>query len=115
MEVRVRANLTDETTYDTFEATSMTSNDVKMDLKTKPKIWRKLRHEIWEMGRVTVNMLSGQGSKLSYLFIPACISLLWLVICFVTTRNPNVTLEEQYIKVSTFSVMPNPNRYLSKK
>ena len=51
------------------------------------------------MGRVTVNMLKGQGSRLAYLFIPAFISVFWLFICLTTTRNPNVTLEDRYLKV----------------
>ena len=101
MEVRARA-----TGFEATEASGAyevaTSKYVKMDdLKTaKPRLWRKIKHEVMEMVRVTFNMLKGQGSKFSYLFIPAFISLLWLVICFVTTRNPNVTLEEQYIRVS---------------
>jgi len=69
------------------------------DLKNnKSRFWRKIKHETIEMARVTVNMLKGNGSKVSYLFIPAFISLFWLGICFFTTRNPNVTLEDQYIK-----------------
>jgi hypothetical protein len=50
-------------------------------------IFRRVRREIREMGRVTIQMLKGQGSALSYLFIPALISLLWLVVCFMTTRD----------------------------
>ena len=67
--------------------------------KSKSTFWRRIKHETYEMTRVTVNMLKGNGSKLAYLFIPAFISLFWLGICFMTTRNPNVTLEEQYLKV----------------
>ena len=103
MEVRVRAGF-EEARFEAAEAE--TSKYVKMDnsqdLKNQknPRFWRKVKHEVMEIGRVTLNMLKGQGSKFSYLFIPAFISLLWLVICFITTRNPNVTLEEQYIRVS---------------
>ncbi len=61
--------------------------------------WRKVRYESREMARVTVNMLKGHGSRLSYLFIPAFISIFWLFICLTTTRNPNVTLEDKYLKV----------------
>ena len=102
MEVRVRAGF-EEARFEAAEAE--TSKYVKMDnsqdLKNQknPRFWRKVKHEVMEIGRVTLNMLKGQGSKFSYLFIPAFISLLWLVICFITTRNPNVTLEEQYIRV----------------
>lgn len=101
MEVRVRAGF-EEARFEAAEAE--TSKYVKMDnsqdLKNQknPRFWRKVKHEVMEIGRVTLNMLKGQGSKFSYLFIPAFISLLWLVICFITTRNPNVTLEEQYIR-----------------
>ena len=75
------------------------------DLKNnKSRFWRKIKHETIEMARVTVNMLKGNGSKVSYLFIPAFISLFWLGICFFTTRNPNVTLEDQYIKVKNIHI-----------
>jgi hypothetical protein len=57
--------------------------------------FRRVRREVREMGRVTVQMLKGQGSALSYLFIPALISLLWLVVCIMTTRNTSMTLEQR--------------------
>ena len=102
MEVRVRgaSGLGEDSRFEAM-ASNEASKYVKMsDLNnTKPKLWRRAKHEAYEMVRVTVNMLKGQGSKFSYLFIPAFISLFWLVICFVTTRNPNVTLEDQYIRV----------------
>ena len=102
MEVRVRgaSGLGEDSRFEAMAEAPEASKYVKMsDLNTKPKLWRRVKHEAFEMIRVTVNMLKGQGSKFSYLFIPAFISLFWLVICFVTTRNPNVTLEEQYIRV----------------
>ena len=86
MEVRVRAGF-EEARFEAAEAE--TSKYVKMDnsqdLKNQknPRFWRKVKHEVMEIGRVTLNMLKGQGSKFSYLFIPAFISLLWLVICFI--------------------------------
>lgn len=80
-------------------ATSENRSRKMSDLK-KARLWRRVRHEVWEMARVTINMLKGNGSKLSYLFIPAFISLLWLFIMLFTTRNPNVTLDERYIRVS---------------
>lgn len=103
MEVRVRSGF-EESRFEAVATEAETSKYVKMDnhdLKNQknPRLWRKVKHEVTEIGRVTLNMLKGQGSKFSYLFIPAFISLLWLVICFITTRNPNVTLEEQYIRV----------------
>ena len=68
--------------------------------QNKPRFIRKVKHEIGEMTRVTCSMLRCQATKLSYLFIPAFISIFWLLICLITTRNPNVTLEDRYIKVS---------------
>jgi len=77
---------------------TMASSDLEQNQTQNPRFMRKVKHEIHEMGRVTCSMLRCQASKLSYLFIPAFISLFWLLICVITTRNPNVTLEERYIK-----------------
>lgn len=105
MEMRARA-FAEEQNPDQYqwgpEEYSKTSKTTTMDsdLRKSSKLWRRVKHEVIEMSRVTINMLKGQGSKVSYLFIPAFISIFWLVICFVTTRNPNVTLEDQYIRVS---------------
>ena len=77
VEVRVRAGF-EEARFEAAEAE--TSKYVKMDnsqdLKNQknPRFWRKVKHEVMEIGRVTLNMLKGQGSKFSYLFIPAFIS-----------------------------------------
>lgn len=100
MEVRVRA-LADQQSKEEFWI------DHKMEKKDlsspkKPHLVRRVKHEINEMTRVTCNVLRCQASKLSYLFIPAFISIFWLVICLITTRNPNVTLEDRYIKVNDF-------------
>lgn len=96
MEVRVRA-FAEEPKYG-YEENLGYQQQKMTDLKSQSRIWRRIKHEAIEMTRVTVNMLKGNGSKLSYLFIPAFISLFWLGICFFTTRNPNVTLEDQYIR-----------------
>lgn len=77
------------------------------DMKGPDGLFRRVRREIREMGRVTIQMLKGQGSALSYLFIPALISLLWLVVCFMTTRNTSMSLEQRlsqsFYKVSHYS------------
>merc|ERR1719273_2832825 len=75
----------------------MTSTDLKLNQNPPTRFIRKVKHEIQEMGRVTCTMLRCQASKLSYLFIPFFISIFWLFICLLTTRNPNVTLEQRYI------------------
>ena len=100
MEVRVRA-FAEEPKYG-YEENLGYQQQKMTDLKSQSRIWRRIKHEAIEMTRVTVNMLKGNGSKLSYLFIPAFISLFWLGICFITTRNPNVTLEDQYIRVRPY-------------
>ena len=121
MEVRARAlaeqqNLQNQEDHDSNNAehernfwnsshTTMTStdlNNIQQNQKnpSAPRFIRKVKHEINEMGRVTCSMLRCQASKLTYLFIPAFISIFWLLICLITTRNPNVTLEERYIRVS---------------
>ena len=122
MEVRARAlaeqqnNLQNQEDHDSNNAehernfwnsghtTTMTSTDLNniqlQNQNQKPRFIRKVKHEINEMGRVTCSMLRCQASKLTYLFIPAFISIFWLLICLITTRNPNVTLEERYIRVS---------------
>ena len=105
MEMRARAfNEEPPNAYQWEDQYSKTSKmNSGQDLRQSNKCLRRVKHEVREMGRVLLNMLKGQGSKLAYLFIPAFISILWLVICFVTTRNPNVTLEDQYIRVSIFT------------
>ena len=116
MEVRARAFAEDNSGYGNgdqfrnFESNqplkmtdlknrSSSSFELSDSSKSRSSFWRRIKHETYEMTRVTVNMLKGNGSKLAYLFIPAFISLFWLGICFMTTRNPNVTLEDQYLKV----------------
>lgn len=116
MEVRARAFAEDNSGYgngpphpDPYQPMKMTdlknnrNSSSSFELsdsssKSKSTFWRRIKHETYEMTRVTVNMLRGNGSKVAYLFIPAFISLFWLGICFMTTRNPNVTLEDQYLK-----------------
>ena len=112
MEVRARAFAEDNSGFhgngDQYQPLKMTdlknrssssSFELSDSSKSRSSFWRRIKHETYEMTRVTVNMLKGNGSKLAYLFIPAFISLFWLGICFMTTRNPNVTLEDQYLKV----------------
>ena len=81
--------------------TTMTSTDLKPNQNPPTRFIRKVKHEVHEMGRVTCSMLRCQASKLSYLFIPFFISIFWLVIMLITTRNPNATLEDKYIRVSS--------------
>ena len=120
MEVRARAFAEDNSGYgngpphpDPYQPMKMTdlknnrNSSSSFELsdsssKSKSTFWRRIKHEAYEMTRVTVNMLRGNGSKVAYLFIPAFISLFWLGICFMTTRNPNVTLEDQYLKVISY-------------
>lgn len=80
--------------------TTMTSTDLKLNQNPPTRFIRKVKHEVHEMGRVTCSMLRCQASKLTYLFIPFFISIFWLVIMLITTRNPNATLEDKYIRVS---------------
>ena len=69
-----------------------------------PGLCSKITRECREMGRVTMRMLKGQGSALSYLFIPAFISMLWIILCLLTVKSPSLTLEERlnqkYLRVS---------------
>ena len=62
------------------------------------------RRELRELGRATLRLFKGQASGLAYLFIPAVISLTWLAVCYLTTKNPSLTLEERlsqkYLRVS---------------
>ena len=80
--------------------TTMTSTDLNSNQNPPTRFIRKVKHEVHEMGRVTCSMLRCQASKLTYLFIPFFISIFWLVIMLITTRNPNATLEDKYIRVS---------------
>ena len=70
-----------------------------------PTMRQRIRRETWEMARVMSNLIQGRGSKLTYLLIPAMISLFWVLICLFTTRQPSISLEErlsqQHYRVST--------------
>ena len=60
-----------------------------------PTVRQRIRRETWEMARVLTNLLQGRGSKVTYLLIPAMISLFWVLICLFTTRQPSMTLEDR--------------------
>ena len=60
-----------------------------------PTIRQRIRREIWELTRVMTNLLQGRGSKVTYLLIPTMISLFWVLICLLTTRQPSISLEER--------------------
>lgn len=60
-----------------------------------PTIRQRIRRETWEMARVITNLIQGRGSKVTYLLIPAMISLFWVLICLFTTRQPSMSLEER--------------------
>jgi len=84
--------------WNSSHSNSMASYDLNENqTQNNPRFMRKVKHEIHEMTRVTCSVLRCQASKLSYLFIPFFISIFWLFICLLTTRNPNVTLEQRYI------------------
>ena len=71
-----------------------------------PTLRQKIRRETWEMSRVMTTIIQGRASKLTYLLMPAMISLLWVLICLFTTRQPSISLEErlsqQHYRVSFF-------------
>ena len=58
-------------------------------------IRQRIRRETWEMARVMTNLIQGRGSKVTYLLMPAMISLFWVLICLFTTRQPSISLEER--------------------
>lgn len=60
-----------------------------------PTIRQRIRREMWELTRVMTNLLQGRGSKVTYLLIPTMISLFWVLICLLTTRQPSISLEER--------------------
>ncbi len=59
-------------------------------------LWLRLKRETWLMGAAALRLVKGQGSSLAYLLIPAFISLLWLLVCMLTTKAPSLTLEERF-------------------
>ena len=61
----------------------------------RPTLRQRLRRETWEMSRVMTNLIQGRASKLTYLLMPAMISLFWVLICLLTTRQPSISLEER--------------------
>ena len=74
--------------------------------KSRRTLCGRFLREFKEIGRVTLRMFKGQGSTLSYLFIPALISILWLVLCLLTTKSPSMSLEERlsqkYLRVNIY-------------
>jgi len=60
-----------------------------------PTLKQKIRRETWEMTRVMTTLVQGRASKLTYLLIPAMISILWVLICLFTTRQPSISIEER--------------------
>ena len=110
MEVRVRA-LAEQPNKDSQEfwlqpgggGGRTMDSDLNLDHHHQPsnqsRFMRRIKHELTEMKRVTCNLVRCQASKFSYLFIPAFISIFWILIMLITTRNPNVTLEERYVRV----------------
>ena len=60
--------------------------------------------EMREIFRATIRLFKGEGSAWAYLFIPALISLLWILVCLFTVKSPSMTLEERlsqkYLRVS---------------
>jgi len=61
----------------------------------QPTLRQRIRRETWEMSRVMTNLIQGRASKLTYLLMPAMISLFWVLICLFTTRQPSMSLEER--------------------
>ncbi len=102
MEVRSRVNMCEESKSKL--PSSSASSGAAGSGSTDRAPLRLARAEVLELWRVSVRMLRGQGSPLSYLFIPAVISALWLLVCVFTTRPPAMSLEERlsesYIKVN---------------
>ena len=60
-----------------------------------PTLKQQIRRETWEMTRVMTTLVQGRASKLTYLLIPAMISILWVLICLFTTRQPSISIEER--------------------
>ena len=71
--------------------------------KSRNHLCSRIFREFSELSRTAARLFKGRGSNLAYLFIPAFISLLWLLLAFLTTRTPSMSLEErlsqQYLKV----------------
>ena len=104
MEVRTRSSsnnrgngwLGDADEYDKSGAKEKAQIDhVWHNSGNKPTLRQRLRRETWEMARVMTTLIQGRASKLTYLLIPAMISLLWVLICLFTTRQPSISLEER--------------------
>ncbi len=55
----------------------------------------RARSELGELGRAALRLLKGEGSLLAYLLIPALITMLWLLVCMLTTRAPSMSLEQR--------------------
>ena len=104
MEMRTRSSSShrssgwtdNEQEYQQSSQNKKEDNDTSMYYKTGgPTVRQRIRRETWEMMRVLTNLLQGRGSKVTYLLIPAMISLFWVLICLFTTRQPSMTLEDR--------------------
>ncbi len=54
--------------------------------------WRREAGQLW---RQAVRLFKGEGSALGYVFIPGGICALWLLVAFLTTSRPSISLEER--------------------
>lgn len=64
--------------------------------KEQFSLWQKGWRELGLLGGATCRILKGRGSNLTYLFIPALISIIWLIVCLLTVRSPSLSLEERF-------------------
>ena len=115
MEVRTRSSSNQRTSnWTDNDVCKESSRDAKGENVTMhyqgggPTIRQRIRRETWEMTRVLMNLIQGRASKVTYLLIPAMISLFWLLICIFTTRQPSLTIEERlrqdHYRVSLFTL-----------
>ena len=104
MEVRTRASsshrsngwVDGEDSYKQSSEDGRTYEDsARYNTGNQPTLRQRIRRETWEMSRVMTNLIQGRASKLTYLLMPAMISLFWVLICLFTTRQPSMSLEER--------------------
>jgi hypothetical protein len=94
MELRVRTN-SKERSKDSINIMDHSRSYSSKDKSRSKGPFNAFTSEMFEMGRVALKMVQGRGSTLAYLLIPALISLMWFLVCFMTVKNPNLTLEER--------------------
>lgn len=80
------------------DESSLYTEDNSVVVGHHPKHLKDIRRSKSVLGsyfKSTVDILTGNGSKVSYLLIPVFIALFWVLLCIITTNRSNMSLEQR--------------------